>query len=342
MKDNPKILFFGAGAIGGTVGSWIAEKYENIFFLDKGEIANTLKTKGITTYCEDTPGNKVNVKVNVVTDLSQIPDADVIVVGVKNYSLDEVSKIIKAKYGDAPIIIAMQNGIENQKILPKYFSKVIYCVIGYNAWIDEPGIIGYQKKGPLVFGTIKNELTSEMNQLAKIFNLGVETIVVDHIQDAAHSKLIINLTNSLTTLIGHKFKEISDPALFQKLLTNLLLEGVNIARAAGYHECKIGGMPPWIKIWMGARLPRFITKGMFESNAKKMVLSSMAQDILQRKGHQSELDTINGYFIELADKYKINAPFNKVIYDLCKKEFAKPTFVPLDVKDVWAKVQEKL
>ena len=31
MKDNPKILFFGAEAIGGTVGSWIAEKHDNIF-----------------------------------------------------------------------------------------------------------------------------------------------------------------------------------------------------------------------------------------------------------------------------------------------------------------------
>ena len=140
----------------------------------------------------------------------------------------------------------MQNGVENQAILPKYFSKVIYCVIGYNAWFAGPGVVGYQKKGPLIFGTKNNELMTETAAIAALFNRGVETVVVDHIQDAAHSKLIINLTNSLTTLIGHGFRDISDYGLFQKLLSNLLYEGVRVVKAAGFKECKIGGMPPWL------------------------------------------------------------------------------------------------
>jgi hypothetical protein len=142
-------------------------------------------------------------------------------------------------------------------------------VVSYNAWTDEQGAIGYQKKGPLHFGTLQNELQTEMEDLAAVFNRGVETHITHHIGDAAHCKLVINLTNSLTTLIGLNIKEISDQALFQKLLTNLTWEGVTVIRAAGYKESKLGGMPPWRLFWSGSHLPRAITKGMFEKNVKK-------------------------------------------------------------------------
>ena len=93
---------------------------------------------------------------------------------------------------------------------------------------------------------------------------------------------------------------------------------------------------------MGAKLPQFITRGIFNKNAKKMVISSMAQDIIQRGGHDSELETINGHFIKLADQNNIQAPYIKTIYELCKREFARDTFKPMDVKEVWAAVSRAL
>lgn len=341
-RPDLKIVFLGAGVIGGTVGAWVAEHADNVYFLDRGEVAERLEEKGITTYWKEEPAKKTTVKVNVIADLDEVPDADVIVIGVKNYSLEAVSKVIQSKMGDRPVIVGMQNGLENQKILPRYFSKVIYCVVSYNAWTDEQGAIGYQKKGPLHFGTLQNELQTEMEDLAAVFNRGVETHITHHIGDAAHCKLVINLTNSLTTLIGLNIKEISDQALFQKLLTNLTWEGVTIIRAAGYKESKLGGMPPWRLIWSGSHLPRAITKGMFEKNVKKMVVSSMAQDVMQRGSGDSELESINGYILDLAKKQGVRAPYNQAIYDLAKQEFAKHPFEPMDVKDVWAFVKPKL
>lgn len=341
-RPNLKIVFLGAGVVGGSVGAWVAEHADNIFFLDQGKVAESLRKNGITTYWADEPDKKTTVKVNVIDDLDEVPDADVIVVGVKNYSLDAVAKVILAKLGDRPVIVAMQNGLENQKILPKYFSKVVYCVVSYNAWIDEEGAIGYQKKGPLHFGTVHNELQTEMEDIAAVFNRGVETHITHRIGDAAHCKLVINLTNSLTTLIGLNYREIKDRALFQKLLTNLTWEGVTIIRAAGYHESKLGGMPAWRLMWAGSHLPRAITKGMFEKNVKKMVVSSMAQDIIQRGSDNSELETINGYILDMAKKHGVPAPYNEAIYELAKREFAKHPFEPMDVKDVWAYVKSKM
>jgi 2-dehydropantoate 2-reductase len=341
MKQDMKIVMFGAGAIGQTVGGWVAGSQADIRFLDRGEVAATMKKKGIALFEQGKEKERSQVMVRVIDDIGDARDADVIAICVKNFSLDAVSKMIREKVGDRPVIIGLQNGQENQAILPKYFSKVIYCVIGYNAWFEEPGVVGYQKKGPLIFGTKNNELMDEMKEIAAVFSRGVETVVVDHLQDAVHSKLILNLTNSLTTLIGFGFSEISDYGLFQRLLSNMLYEGVRVVRAAGFSECKIGGMPPWFLMKLSATLPQWLTRPLFRKNARKMVISSMAQDIIQRGGHDSELETINGYLVALAKKYAVAAPYNEAIYEICKREFARPKFAPLDVKQVWEEVARR-
>jgi len=305
-----------------------------------GEVAAAMKANGITTYCSDAPDQKATAKVKVLEDLSSARDADAVVIAVKNYSLDAAARLVKDKLGDAPIILSLANGRDNQEILPKYFSKAVYCVIAYNGWMDAPGVIGYQKKGPLIFGTPDNSLQAEMKALADIFNRGVETVLTDHLQDAVHSKIVVNLANSATTLLGHGFRPISDPDLFQDILTNLLHEGAEILKANGYRECSLGGMPSWRTLWVAKSFPKFITRPIFTKNVKKMVISSMAQDVIQRKSPETELDSINGYMVKLADKAGLKAPYNRAIYELCKREFAKPGFKPLDVKEVYAKIKQ--
>ena len=336
------MLVFGAGAVGSTVGGWLAERYENVWLLDVPPLAKTLGERGLVLYMGGEKQRASTVKVKAVSDLGDAPMPDVILLCVKTYSLEKVSEIIKAKLGDVPVIVALQNGVDNQTILPRHFSKVIYGVVGYNAWIDEPGVVGYQKKGPLVLGTRHNELQEEMRVIAHLLGRGVETIVTDRLQDAAWSKMVINLTNSLQALIGHPLKPITNRPLFQRLLTNLTYEGVQIVRAAGRKECRIGGMPPWWLMWAAAKLPAPLTKGAFEKNVKKMVISSMAQDVLQRGGTDSELESLNGRFIKLADEHRLAVPYNRAIYALCKERFGKPNFTPLALEEVGAAVDGKL
>jgi len=341
--NDLKMAFFGTGPIGASVGGWVAPFHKETYFLDQGKILDALKTGGIRLYQGDKKEKTMTtVPVKVMEDLSELKTMDVIVICVKNYSLEAVAQLIKANAKDDVIIVSMANGTDNQTILPKYFSKVIYCIVGYNAWMDHPVTVGYQKKGPLVLGTPDNTLRTEMNTLAEIFNQGVETVVTDHLQDAVHSKIVVNLTNSLTTLVGQGFKEISDLDAFQRLLTNTLYEGIRVVKAAGYKECKLGGMPSWTTIKASALLPRFLTRPLFKKNVAKMVMSSMSQDIIQRGGTSSEIDSLTGYILKLARQNRVNAPYNETIYELGKERFSKPGFVTMDVKELWAEVQKKL
>ena len=334
-----KFVIVGAGAIGGCLGGWLSEVHDEVYLVDQGEVADNLKKKGLTLYPQGGEANKKNITVKVADRLGDIENPDVVAIAVKNYSLEAVAKSVAAEVKGDPVILGLQNGVFNQTMLPKYFKKVIYGVIEFNAWIDEPGLIGYQSKGPFVLGCTTGGLEKELSSLQAYMNAAVETISTDRIRDAAYCKMVINLTNSFTTLVGFKYREIGSLSLFKKMLSNSLYEGTKILKAMGVREYKAGDMPSWSKIKASATLPDFITMGIFKKSLAKMVLSSMAQDILQRKAGISELDSLQGEFIKLADEHKVPAPYNKAIYGLCKQEFAKPDFKPLTEEQVWKAIK---
>jgi ketopantoate reductase len=81
---------------------------------------------------------------------------------------------------------------------------------------------------------------------------------------------------------------------------------------------------------------------MFLNQLKGVGPNSMSQDIIVRQKTQSELEHLNGYFIKLAKKSGISAPYNSTIYELCKSQFQKKPFTQLEAKDVWQTIQQKL
>ena len=157
--SETKILFIGPGAIGASVAAWVAESYSSVFIMGHGETQAALRQNGITTYeFAHEEQTRRTVRVATVDRPGDISDADIVVLAVKNYSLEAVAQQVRDELGDRPIIVSMANGIDNQRILPKFFSKVIYCVVGYNARRDAPVVVGYQRKGPLLIGTPDNKL----------------------------------------------------------------------------------------------------------------------------------------------------------------------------------------
>ena len=50
MFEDKKVVCIGAGAIGASVGAWIAAEHDHVYFLDVGEIADVMKRDGIVTY----------------------------------------------------------------------------------------------------------------------------------------------------------------------------------------------------------------------------------------------------------------------------------------------------
>lgn len=337
--SKPDVVIYGAGAIGASICAWLTPVYNNIYLLARGKNAQTIKSKGLTIY-QHSLDNKQVVNVNVIEDLNEKLDAEIVIITVKNYDLEEVAKDIHVKLGDKPVIIALQNGVENQKVLPKYFSKVVYGVIMISAWRDEPGVFGYAVKGYIMCGTLDNGLQDQMKNIKKRFSGGLKFRISRNIQDAIHTKMILNLSNSILTLINHTDIGNDSISALGKIYFKTLAEGIKVFESAGFKEHKLPGLVPWDVLKKMAQGSNKTSGTMILKQIKSGGPNSMAQDVIIRKKTQSELEHLNGYVVKLAKKLDISIPFNSTIYELCIEQFQKRPFKQLGVEDVWEEIQE--
>ena len=339
--SQPKILFIGPGAIGASLAAWVAETYPAVFVMGHGASQAALRQSGITTYAFDQPETtRRTVPVDLVDRPGDVADVDIVVLAVKNYSLAAVARQVREELGDRLIVVSPANGIDNQRILPEFFSKVIYGVVGYNARRDEPVVVGYRHKGPLLIGTPDNSLQDELRLVQSILTRGCPTEITDRLQDAVHSKIVVNLTNALDALLGRGARPLSSLAVYQQLLTQALREGVQVVRAAGYREHRIAGMPPFGLLHLVAVLPGWLTRPLFERRVGAMRMSSMTQDVVLRGAQDTELESITGYIVRLAAEQGVAVPYNRAIYRLGREKF-RPGFEPLSPEQVLAVVEEE-
>jgi 2-dehydropantoate 2-reductase len=335
---EPKILFIGPGAIGASVAAWVAEHYPSVFVMGHGESQAALRRTGITTYAFDAPNEtRRTVRVAVVDRPGDVGDVDVVVLAVKNYGLEAVARQVREQLGDRPIVVSMANGIDNQRILPQFFPRAIYCVVGYNARRDEPVVVGYQRKGPLLIGTPDNGFGDELRLVQSILARGCPTEITNRLADAVHTKIVINLTNALDALIGRGAVPLSNLAAYQQLLSQTLWEGVRIIRAAGFREHRIAGMPSFALLHLIAVVPGWLTRPLFKRELRAMRMSSMTQDVMLRGASDTELESITGYVVRLAAAHNVPAPYNAAICRLGREKF-RPGFEPLTCQDVLAAV----
>ena len=238
------VLIYGAGSIGSTIGGWIAQSYVNAYLVARGEHAEIMKQRGLTLYCA-TSKQPETIHVNLIDDLSEASSVKVLILTVKNYDVEEAAENISAKLGDETIIVALQNGVENQRTLPKYFSKVIYGVVGYSAGVERPGVIKYQSRGPVYLGTVDNRLKFSIEEICSTFNQSFHAEITPRLQDTVHCKIVLNLTNALFTLAGLNYREISSYNKLATMTSALLNEGIEIITAAGYNEYRMKNYPSW-------------------------------------------------------------------------------------------------
>jgi 2-dehydropantoate 2-reductase len=331
----------GAGAIGSSITGWIAPKCDNLFLLARGETLEVIKNRGLKSYLKGARSTAVPLPVHAIGSLDEVARPDVIVITVKNYDLDTTCRELRAQLGDQePIVVTLQNGVENQQVLPKYFTRVVYGVVCYNAWREGPGEVAHEHKGYIILGTPANDLQDEVQTAIRIFRLGVDCVPTDRLLDAAHCKLVINLVNALMTLLGVQKRPIKSFNLLVRMTFKLWEEGVQLLQAAGFHEHALGRTPSWRFIKMGATFPAFITGGLYRLNARRLGLNSMAQDVFGGRNN-TELETLNGYMLSLARRVGFPTPINEAIYETAKERFG-PGFQPMSEQELWDAIQQKM
>jgi 2-dehydropantoate 2-reductase len=341
LKKDVSVVVVGAGAIGLSLTGWIFPYTENLNLLARGNNVTEIRKNGVKLFKTGQESTTPPIPVKVIESLEQIRPPDILVITVKNYDLEQTAQALRRQLGEKqPIAISLQNGLENQQVIPKYFSKAVFGVICYNAWREAAGKVSYVKPGYVVIGSKKGNMQHELQSVADAFNPGLECQITDHFQDAVHCKLAINLINGLMALVGFRKRSIESSKILVHITTRVLEEGVRVLQAAGFKEQYLGSMPSWKEIQIAVDSPESTKNPLYDFIVNRVGPTSMTQDVFAGKTI-TELDSLTGYMLSLAHRAGVSMPINQAVYEIAKERFG-PGFKPIKEIDLWAMINDRI
>ncbi|MCI0346797.1 MAG: 2-dehydropantoate 2-reductase [Chloroflexi bacterium] len=135
-----KVAVFGAGAVGGYLGSRLAAARADVHFIARGAHLAALRENGMTLI---TPDGVTTYAVWATDDPARIGPVDLVLFCVKSYDTDAAAARLGPLIGAKTVVLSLQNGIDNE---PKIAAAVGgEHVLGGAAYIlaaiESPGVI---------------------------------------------------------------------------------------------------------------------------------------------------------------------------------------------------------
>ena len=313
MSDSlPKIVVIGAGAVGCYFGALMAKAGFPVTFIARQYQLEKFNHEGLEIVWAD---RREKVAVQATTNYETLNDCSYAFISVKTQSTLLTAQEIAPHLKSNAIIISLQNGIDNVRLLKQHISQNCFAGMVYAA-MAMTGInqVSHFGGGSLVIGnTIDDqnltglELISTMLNLAKIPTKISYTMIVD-----LWNKFIVNCAYNGISAIG----QIS----YEDLVVS---PGIDQVMNAIKNECIAVGIAE------GINLNLEIVDAMIEGIPINLPTqkSSTAQDIAKSK--PTEIDYLNGTIVALGKKHDIPTPVNSMIYSLIKmREITQGNFSP--------------
>lgn len=238
-----KIAIIGTGGVGGYFGGRIAKFIEDnpqtnseVYFLARGEHLKKIQQNGLILDTDKV--GKIICKPTIASDnINDFPQADIVLLCVKSYDLESITKQLDSYIKDDTIIIPLLNGIDIVERIRTHTNKGIVlpsCVyVGTN--ITEPGVVTQRGgKGVMLCGKAnKNEF--DPKQLSPLFTkMDINFEALDDPYPAIWKKYVFIAAFGLITACSHKTlaQVIADDELKTEV-TDIMKEVIAIATAKG-------------------------------------------------------------------------------------------------------------
>jgi 2-dehydropantoate 2-reductase len=298
-----KILIMGAGGVGAYYGARLQQAGEEVVFGARGENLRAMREHGleIQSYKGD-----FKLKVTATDDPKQYAPYDLVLFAVKSYDTEAGAKQLVGTLAPDGILMTIQNGVENEEILCRYFPRE--AVMGGNSRVGAeliaPGKVMHTAIGLIEFGELDGRITPRAERLAEIFKrAGIFGELTNDLKTIRWHKLMgNNATNPVCALALSTIGQILTDEDGYELSRTLAAEAIAVGKAEGANvtEERIAIQLQGIK------------KNL---NAFKIKPSTL-QDL--EKGKRLEYDAICGAVVRAAARHDIPVPATKAVFALLK------------------------
>ena len=307
------ICFFGVGGVGGYYGTLLT-KYVNetaaddTYFIARGRHKDAILENGLLLKKEGGE-EEILVRPYLCTDaVNDLPAFDIVVVSVKGYDLESVTKEVSRITDENSIILPLLNGADIYERMRLHLRKgyILPSCVYLGTHIESPGVI-FQKGGSCQISIGKDPSNPEFYPEKLIHLFKSADILIEYFEDVnieIWTKYIFIASFALVTATYSKtIGEVAKDENLSILVKNIMQEIELIART--------------LKI----DLPFDIVETSF-SKAKQFPFetkTSFQRDV-ETKGRQSEWDLFGGTVLRYAERFNISAKNTKETLDNLLKD----------------------
>ena len=249
-----KLCIYGAGAIGGFIGTRLAARGHAVSAIARGATAQALRTHGWRLQLAD---GLVSAPAHVAEDAASLGPQDLVVVAVKAHSLASVARRIAPLLGPDTVVLTAMNGVpwwffdgfggaqagtqlqavdadgSIARAIPT--QQVVGAVVHATCSVPEPGLVRHGFGHKLILGEPRGGSTARLDALATLLrDAGFEIELSSCIQRDIWFKLWGNMTlNPVSALTGATGDRVLDDPLVRAFMLRAMAEAKAIGERIG-------------------------------------------------------------------------------------------------------------
>ncbi|TDQ80620.1 ketopantoate reductase [Dongia mobilis] len=318
-----KIAIYGAGAIGGLMGAYLARAGEEVTLIARGAHLAAMKQNGLVV---QHGGDSFTVRPQATDDPASAGIQDFVIIALKAQSVPPLADKLAPMFGPDTAVVMAVNGVpwwyfhgvggalEGRRLASvdpgdaqwRHIGpeRIIGCVVYPAAEIVEPGILKHVEGDRFTLGEPTGEKSDRVTKFSRaLIAAGLKAPVRTDIRTEMWVKLWGNVAfNPLTALTGATLDRLCTEPGTRAVAKAMMLEAEAVANA------------------LGVKMPVDIERRIDGAAAIGAHKTSMLQDF--ERGRPIELDAIVGAVAELGRLVSVPTPAIDMIYALTRQKAA--------------------
>ncbi len=341
-QKTPRILMFGAGAVGGYIGGYLARLGHDVVLIDPWvEHVEHIRRHGLRLEgSSEEECFTVKVRAAHLGELRAIEQdgpIDIAFLSLKSYDTAWAAMMLRDVLSTSGYVVTLQNAINEPTIAsvlgwPRTVGGIASKIV---VELIAPGLVRRSiKKGGGGFevfriGEAHGRITHRVQLLTEMLSHIDTAKAITNLWGERWSKVVQNaMSNAVSAATGLPTKTYIEEPIARRLAIRLAGEAAHVGKQLGYDLEPINGQTPslWIDAWreadglsdeMGAlRRAEEVLLGL-AARMTSGARPSMAQDTI--KGRRTEIDYLNGMIAREAAEHGLEARANASITDVIHK-----------------------
>ncbi|MCK1476202.1 2-dehydropantoate 2-reductase [Bradyrhizobium sp. 197] len=231
-----RVLVIGAGALGGYYGACLVRAGADVTFLVRSGRAEQLRRDGLRIV---SPHGDFAVQPKLVLANDLKDPFDVVLVGVKSYSLDDAMSQFSPAVGANTMIMPILNGLKHIDALTSRFgaAHVLGGLANVSAGLDADGrVVQFMANQTIVFGEIEGSFSERVLALQSLLQIpGIDVRASESIiQDMWEKFVQLSTLAGITCLMRASIGDILTVPKGEESIFRLFAECCAVATASGF------------------------------------------------------------------------------------------------------------